>query len=69
MLNERIANTPLLCGDDIEDILQCAGIELSDYMSNNDRDLVTANEIGRIFLEKVESHISWAVEAMRQIRK
>lgn len=68
MLNERLANTALFCGNDIDSILECTAVELADYMEGQERDFLTANEIGRIFLENVEFHLSSSVKDMRKMR-
>lgn len=68
MLNERLANTALFCGDDIDSILDCTATELEGYMGVRELELITANEIGRIFLGVVEFHLASAVSDMRKMR-
>ena len=68
MLTIRLTNTPLFCVHDIDEIIEETVSDLSELSSDSETGLLTANELGRIFLSNVENHLAESVNAMRELR-
>jgi hypothetical protein len=66
MLNQKIADTPLFCGCDVDNIISFSQLSISTFMEKNDKNILSANEIGSIILENIELNIIWKLNKCRK---
>ncbi len=68
MLNIRLANTPLFCTHDIDAIFECAAEQISSVIAESGEELFSANQIGNVVLENIESRLQNALDDLRDMR-
>lgn len=69
MLNVRLANTTLLCTDDINAIIESVHGRISGIMSETGNGALSANQLASALFEEIECYMHGAVDDMREMRE